>query len=213
MKRFVKAARGAGIAVSLSALMLGSCLANPAEPNRENFTGAVKNYLAERGRLCLAKYDWPITVTVADQAAKARNAVQMPVLEKLGLVKGEDGTMNLVQARRYTLTDEGQKYYIHSPVVVATATQSTTHEADFCVATLTLDKVVGWEKPQTQDGETRTSVLFTYKIDPVPFTKDEEFRHAFPMVTRVVEGAGTMQLREGMRLTKDGWVAEELFKR
>jgi hypothetical protein len=223
MKRFVKAARGASIAVSLLALMQGGAQANPAgphsagphpaEPNMENFTGAIKNYLAERGRLCLGKFDWPITVTVADQASKARDAVQMPVLEKLGLVKGEDGTMNLVDARRYTLTDEGKKYYIHSPVVVATATKSVTHEADFCVATLTLDKVVGWENPQTQDGQTRTSVLFTYKIDPAPFTKNADFQRVFPMVTRVVQGAGTMQLREGVQLTKDGWVAEELFKR
>lgn len=223
MKRFANSARSAGVTtISLIALvLLGGCHSK-SEANMENFTNTINHYLSERGHLCVAKYDWPIYVTTDDQAAHSRDAVQMPVLEKLGLVKGtdmtverkgEDGAKITAQARQYVLTDEGQKYYLHVPIVVATATQKVTHPADFCVATLTLDKVVGWEKPQTRDGETRTSVLFTYKIDPAPWTKDPDVRRVFPMVTRVIEGAGTMQLREGVRLTPDGWVAEEFFQR
>jgi hypothetical protein len=223
MKRLSTTARGAGIAVSLSTLiLLAGCNDKPNEPNAENFTKTINSYLADRGHLCLAKYDWPVYVTTDDQAGHSRDALQMPVLEKLGLAKGEDMTVErtgddgakiTAQARQYVLTDAGQKYYLHKPVVIATGGKTVTHEADFCVATLTLDKVVGWEKPQTHDNETRTSVLYTYKIDPAPFTKDPDFQRVFPMVTRVVEGAGTMQLREGVRLGKDGWTAEELFKR
>jgi hypothetical protein len=33
------------------------------------------------------------------------------------------------------------------------------------------------------------------------------------MVKRVIEGAGTMQLREGVYLTSKGWVADEVFVR
>jgi hypothetical protein len=29
----------------------------------------------------------------------------------------------------------------------------------------------------------------------------------------VIEGAGTMQLREGVHLTSNGWVADEVFVR
>ncbi|HEY0181626.1 MAG TPA: hypothetical protein VGC09_02360 [Rhodopila sp.] len=223
MKPLSKPARGAGIAASLFAAALLAGCHSKTEPDMENFTSTINSYLAERGHLCMAKYDWPIDVTTADNAMHSRDSVQMPVLEKLGLVKetdttvervtGEDGAKTTLQAHRYELTDEGQKYYIHKPVVVATASQSVTHPADFCVATLTLDKVVGWDAPQTQDGTTKTSVLFTYKIDPAPWTQDADFRRAFPMVERVVEGAGTMQLREGVRLTSDGWVAEEFFQR
>jgi hypothetical protein len=222
MKRLSNAARGAGTAISLSVLiLLGGCQDKPAEPNMENFTKTINSYLAERGHLCLAKYEWPIYVA-DDKTSNSRDAVQMPVLEKLGLVKGtdmtvertgDDGAKISAPGRQYALTDEGQKFYVHKPVVVATSTKQVTHDADFCVATLTLDKVVGWEPPVEQDGTSRTSVLFTYKIDPAPWTKNPDFQRVFPMVTRVVEGAGTLQLREGVRLTKDGWVAEEFFQR
>jgi hypothetical protein len=221
MKRFFRPARGAGIAVLLASALLGGC-EDKTEPNMQNFTRSINQYLGERGRLCLAKYDWPIAVTAAEQASRSRDAVQMPVLEKLGLAKGtdvssegtgEDGAKVVLQTRQYELTDEGRKFYIHSPVVVATAGRTVTHPADFCVATLTLDKVVGWETPQTHDGVTRTSVLYTYKIDPAAWTRDADFRRVFPMVARVVEGAGVMQLREGVQLTKDGWTAEEFLQR
>ncbi|SAI65605.1 Uncharacterised protein [Bordetella ansorpii] len=222
MKRFSNTARHAGTALSLSLMLLGTCHAAAADATLENFTGTITRYLAERGHVCLAKYEWPVYVTKQDQAAKTRDAVQMPVLEKLGLVKGldtpvegtdNDGKKIRAQARQYSLTEEGNKYYLHKPVVVATAGQQTTHPADFCVATLTLDKVVGWEPPVKQGDDTRTSVLYTYRIDPAPWTRDAEFQRVFPMVARLVESAGTLQLREGVRLTKDGWVAEELFKR
>ncbi|WP_233869055.1 hypothetical protein [Paraburkholderia adhaesiva] len=224
MKPFSNTVRGAGVGVTLSALvMLAGCHGNPAEPNAANFTKTINTYLADRGHLCVAKYDWPIHV--ADQDAvltHSRDAVQLPVMEKLGLVKsnammvertGEDGIKIRAPGREYALTDAGQKFYVHKTMVVAMPGKTVTHDADFCVATLTLDKVVGWEPPQTHDGQTRTSVLFTYKIDPAPFARDPQFQRVFPMVARVIEGAGTMQLREGVRLTKDGWVAEEYFVR
>ena len=225
MKRFTVTPRNTTLLISLAALvLLGACQRKPAEPNMENFTKAVNSYLAERGHLCLAKYDWPIYVSDQDaQDTHSRDAVQLPVMEKLGLVKStamvlertaDDGVTKIkAPGREYVLTDEGKKYYLHQPVVLATATKTVTHDADFCVATLTLDKVVGWEQPVTRDGQTKTSVLFTYKIEPAPFTKDADFQRVFPMVVRVIEGAGTIQEREGMRLTKDGWVAEEYFQR
>jgi len=188
--------------------------------NRDNLTAAVNDYLAQRGNLCVAKYDWPIAVTAADRQARSLDAQQMPYLETLGLVtgrdtsvarKGVDGVASTVPAREYALSETGQKYYLHVPVVVATATQHVTHPADLCVAKLALDRVFGWEKPQTINGRTVSSVLFSYQIvDPAPWMKTEDARRAFPTAIRAIDNAGTLQLRLGVHLTPDGWVADEL---
>ena len=199
--------------------LLGACRSQQQGqlPNRANFTAAVNHYLAQRGHLCLAKYDWPITVTAADRQARSLNAQQMPVLEALGLVTGHDvgatgkGADGAAQpAREYALTAEGQKYYLHEPVLIATATRRVTHPADFCAATLSLDRVIGWEKPMALDDRTVTSVLFTYNIAPAPWAQMPEARRVFPVVTHAVENAGTLQLRLGVHLTQSGWVADEL---
>jgi hypothetical protein len=189
-------------------------------PNRDNFTAAVNDYLAQRGHLCVGKYDWPIAVTADDRQARSLNAQQMPYMEALGLAtsrdvsvarKGAGGAVSTVPAREYALTAEGQKYFVHVPIVAATPTQRVTHPADFCVARLSLDRVFGWEKPQTLAGRTVSSVLFSYRIvDPAPWMKSPEARHAFPMALRAIDNAGTLQLRLGVHLTPDGWVADEL---
>jgi hypothetical protein len=195
------------VSVLMMLALLAACSNPQAQlPNRENFTAAVNDYLGQRGHLCLAKYDWPITVTAADQQAGSLDAQQMQTLEALGLAKSSD----VQSAREYTLTAEGQKYYLHVPVVIATATRRAVHAADFCVATLSLDRVIGWEKPQTLDGRTMTSVLFTYQIAPAPWTQTPGARRVFPIVTHAVENAGTLQLRLGVHLTQRGWIADEL---
>ena len=201
--------------------LLAACHSKEAQlPNRDNFTAAVNDYLAQRGNLCLAKYDWPIAVTEADRQARSLDSQQMPALETLGLVTGKDasvtrksarGVAATLPAREYALTSEGQKYYLHVPVVVATPTEHVTHPADFCVARLTLDRLFGWEKPQTINGRSVTSVLFSYRIvDPAPWLRTPDARRAFPMAIRSIDNAGVLQLRLGVHLTPDGWVADEL---
>lgn len=184
-----------------------------------NLTAALNDYLAHRGNLCLAKYDWPIDVTSVEQQAGDSDAVQMPVLEKLGLVTSRDtmvirktgeGTV-MLSAREYALTAEGRKYWLHEPVIIATATSRITHSADFCVAKLSLDRIIGWEPPLTRDGKTKTVVTFTYKIDPAPWTRSPDVRRVFPMIARAIDSAGKMQLREGFTLTPNGWFANELI--
>jgi len=189
-------------------------------PNRANFTAAVDDYLAQRGHLCIGQYDWPVVVTEADRRSASANARQMPVLESLGLVSGRDlgvarthaGEASAgAPAREYALTAQGRKYYLHVPVVVATATQRVTHPADFCVARLALARVFGWEKPLTLAGRSVSSVLFSYRIvDPAPWALTPDARRAFPLVARAIDNAGTLQLRLGVHLGPDGWVADEL---
>ena len=210
----------AGTALLVLAL-LAACHDEQAQlPTRDNFTAALNDYLSQRGNLCLAKYDWPIAVTEADRQSHSPDAQQMPVLETLGFVssrdasvtrKGADGVAATLPAREYALTPAGQKYYLHVPVVVATPTQHVTHPADFCVARLTLDRLFGWEKPQAVNGRMATSLLFSYRIvDPAPWMATPEARRAFPMAIRSIDNAGVLQLRLGVHLTPDGWVADEL---
>jgi hypothetical protein len=108
----------ASVFVLLTACSNGSSV---KEANEANFTKALNDYLAKRGDLCLAKTEWPVNVTRQEAASvTTRNAVQMPVLEKLGLVtsttatieqEGEDGKTR-TPGRRYTLTEEGKRYYL-----------------------------------------------------------------------------------------------------
>jgi hypothetical protein len=204
-------------ALALLAL-LAACTGRQA-PARADFAAAVVDDLAQRGYLCLAKYDWPIAVTDADRQAGSLDARQLPVLEALGLAAGRAATVTrpaagggtaTLPAREYALTAEGRKYYLHVPVVVATPASRVTHAADLCVARLSLDRVFGWEPPRTIDGRTVSSVLFSYRIAPAPWTSAPAARRAFPLVARAIDNAGTLQLRLGVHLAPQGWVADEL---
>jgi hypothetical protein len=204
------------LAIIALAALLAACQDKQAlQPTRANFTAAVDDYLAQRGRLCIAKYDWPITLTQAERQASSADALQMAVLESQGLVAGRDVQATrggaAVPAREYALTSEGGKYFVHVPVVVASATQRVTHPADFCVARLALDRVFGWEAPQAMNGRSVSSVLFSYRVvDPAPWTRTPDARRAFPLVMRAIDNAGTLQLRLGIHLGPKGWIADEL---
>ncbi|NGY05888.1 hypothetical protein [Solimonas terrae] len=200
--------RSFAVISALALLLFAGCADKQTQlPSRANFTAALNDFLAQRGHLCLAKYDWPITVASDAQDAGAR---QLAVLEKLGLAASKDAGGAAPPAREYTLTAEGQKYYLHVPIVIRTATQNVTHPADLCAATLTLDRIIGWDPPQTRDGRTATSLLFTYHIAPAPWARTPEVLHAFPVLARAIEGEGTTQVRIGVHLTRHGWVVDEL---
>jgi hypothetical protein len=210
----VLARRVGGVASLLvllaSLVLLAGCDNEQARfPDRDNFTATVNDYLAQRGHVCLAKYAWPITVPAGSHEPDAQ---QMPVLEKLGLVTGKDVAIT-VPAREYALTDAGRKYYLQVPVVIRTTTQTVTHPADFCAATLSLDRLIGWDPPQTRDGRTATSLLFTYRIAPDPWATAPEVQQVFPLLARAIQREGTMQVRLGVHLTRRGWVADELDAR
>lgn len=55
----------------------------------ETLDAALHAYLAKRGDLCLAKNTWPIDLTQHEIDSGARNALQLPVLERLGLASWE----------------------------------------------------------------------------------------------------------------------------
>lgn len=195
---------GASLLLLAALAALAGCGNDAARfPNQDNFTATVNDYLAQRGHVCLAKYSWPITVPAGSREPDAQ---QMPVLEKLGLVRGKD----VASAREYALTDAGRQHYLQVPVVVRTTTQTLTHPADLCAATLSLDRLIGWDPPQTRDGRTATSLLFTYRIATDDWATAPEVQQAFPLLARAIQREGTMQVRLGVHLTRSGWVADEL---
>ncbi|RSZ36231.1 MULTISPECIES: hypothetical protein [unclassified Variovorax] len=188
--------------------VLAGCGPQQPEANLQNLTVAMNAYLAKKGDLCLGKNKWPIDVPQREAGTRARNAVQMPVLERLGLVSSEktkakddkDTEAGEIEVTRYALTGEGKKYFLEREP-----------QADFCAAHLTLDKIVGWEAPKNaKEPSEAVVVTYTYRIDAAPWTGDAEVQKAFPMVDRVVRGAGTMQLKQNFRRTETGWIPAEI---
>ncbi|BEP60882.1 hypothetical protein GmRootV213_14360 [Variovorax sp. V213] len=186
--------------------VLAGCGPQQHEANLQNLTAAMNAYLATKGDLCLGKTQWPIDVPQREAGTRSRNAVQMPVLEHVGLVsasaakvqdarEGEQPTE--IAVTRYALTEEGKKYF---------RTRET--QGDFCAAHLALDKVVGWEARKDGKDASAVVVTYTYKIDAAPWTGDAGVQKAFPMMDRVVRGAGTMQLKQNFKRTQTGWVPE-----
>ena len=209
----------ATVCVIASTLLLGCT--KSSVPVSNDLTEPLKDYLAHRGHFCLGFYNWPIVVTDDDFAAKDRLAVQLPELEKVGLLSHEDmmldvksdkGVVTHHKARRFTLTPEGDKYFLHTPIVIqANTAKRVVHDADLCAATLTLDAIAGTEPPRSYDGATHTAVLYTYHIDTTPWGKTADVRRVFPMLDHVIVGEGKLQLREGFTQTPKGWVADELL--
>jgi hypothetical protein len=152
------------------AVLFGACHGKPApDPNaanRNNFTRGMVAYLAARGELCLGK-EFPLDVTEREFQLRARNAVQMPALEHLGLVTSsaamgqittEDGPV-AVPVTRFELTETGRHYYRAQSGVG----EGPRAHGDLCVAKLSLDKVVSWEMALTKD--VRNAVVsYTYHI-------------------------------------------------
>lgn len=209
------------LAAAMLPLALAACshADDPRAANEANFRRAMTDYLARRGDLCLARSSWPVDITREELAQGSRNSVQLPVLERLGLVASSQVEIDLpaedarparrTKGTRYQLTDSGRRYYLaRAPHQRDTGTRPP--DRDFCVAHLTLRKVVGWEPPGSAAEGAETVVSFTYDIAAAPWTSDADARRVFPVVDRIVQGAGRLQLKEAMVLTAQGWQAKDL---
>jgi hypothetical protein len=176
--------------------------------NRENLSRGMAAYLEQRGDLCLGKNFWPVDVTQREARSGARDAVQMPVLKRLGLVSStetfaevEEGEEKVpAKVQRYQLTDAGRRYFLP---------RGRHGEAlnDLCAAKLSLDQVVSWEAADPK----HVVVTYTYKVKAAPWTRDPEARRVFPAVARVIQGEGAARMKEGFTLTSRGWIANDLL--
>ena len=203
------------LALFVAAWTLGACHAkpklDPTRASRETFTNGMLSYLAVRGDLCLGK-EFPIDVTERERQAGARNAVQMPVLEGLGLVSSsaamgqintEDGPV-AVPVTRYQLTSTGRQYYLERSL-----SNNQGRHGDLCVAKLSLDKVVSFQVDTQTQGRTAI-VNYTYRVKAAPWTQAPEVKAVFPAVSRVLAGVGSATLQEGFTLTDKGWVPNDI---
>jgi len=192
-----------------------------AELNNAALSSALQTYLVQQGDFCLGKFDWPIDVSAHDITIHTNNAIQMPVLEKIGLVSSSDSTAirkidetdTTVPVRRYVLTAEGQKFYLQKPInSVSPSGEKISHRGDFCAGKLSLDKVISWSAPHDVGDSQETTINYTYKIAAADWTHNPQIRKAFPMLDRIVTGAGTLQLQQRARLTPSGWTAINLWE-
>jgi hypothetical protein len=191
--------------LTAGALAAGQVHAATPAMNQQVLKIAVVKYLEQKGNFCLGKFNWPIAVSDADRRSPSNDALQMPVLEKLGLVAagtGEDPGIKL-----YDLTAEGRKYY-QLKTVHGQNEKPADRPGDFCAAKLALDRVIAWEPPQIVDGEPHTTLKYTYRVaSAAPWTSDADVKRVFPMIRRIMDGAGSMQLSQTFALRDRRWVA------
>jgi hypothetical protein len=189
-----------------AAACAGAAHASMPPLSQKSLTPAVERYLQAHGDFCLGKFKWPIAVSERDRRMGTHDAIQMPVLEKLGLVTASAASDPSVT--QYDLSDEGRKYYLVKKTVTAgPADNRIDHPGDFCVAHLELDHVVNWEPLAVVDGHAHTSVNYTYKVaSAADWTRDSEIQRVFPMIHRIIDGAGTLQLTQAFEWSNKTWV-------
>jgi hypothetical protein len=205
-------------------LLLGLCgpamAATAEQPDARTLEAALGNYLVQHGDLCLGKYDWPIKVSAADFELRTRDAVQLPVLEALGLATSTEGTIvrsteegeQTIPGRRYELTEKGlQSYRVKDFAITTSSGARVEHHGDFCAGKLSLHKVVSWSPPQGAGGQLETTVNYTYKLTAADWARTPEARKVFPVVDRMLKGEGTLQLQQRLRFDGSNWVAVQAW--
>jgi hypothetical protein len=184
----------------------GALRAGTAQPSESELTRAVAHYLSDHGDLCVGKFTWPRVVTQQDQLSHTNDAVQLPVLERLGLVESTeipapaaaDATTNAAvqsseTARRYSLTAMGRRFYLQKKrTTLSVHNQPVEHDQDLCVARLKLDKVVKWSPPEQVHGHPETVVRYTYHVKSADWMADPEARQVFPVADRIIRNQGNM---------------------
>jgi hypothetical protein len=200
--------------------------ATTTSPNEKQLTEAVKAFLADHGDLCMAKYTWPRDVTPGDEKTDPNDAIQLPVLERLGVVKsveipapkqtstaaaGAQSSPPLAPpaapTKRYSLTEKGRQYYLQKRhTIIGPHDRPTEHDADFCVAHLTLDKVIKWSPPEPVHNELETVVRYTYHVKAADWMSEPEAQKVFPIVDRIIRGDGSLMMNATVALQDGKWV-------
>jgi hypothetical protein len=175
-----------------------------ALPHHNGASAAVTAFLADHGDLCVAKYTWPRDVTAADREAGSNDAIQLPVLQRLGLVASK--TIN-GSIQRYSLTAKGRRYYLRKTrTTLGVHGQPVEHTADFCVARLSLDKVVTLSRLHAVKGHEETVAAYTYRVKPAKWLADPQARQVFPIVDRIIRGEGRLEMTATLELRGGKWV-------
>jgi hypothetical protein len=205
------------LALALALLAGAAGCGSKTEASRANFERGMRDYLAKHGDLCIGWRRWPMDVTDAQVAAGAPDALQLPELERLGLVSStvlpvrDEGRTTPFEVRRYRLTAKGRQSLERATHELVNPEDPTApRRGDLCVAKVSLARVESWDLQS--DAKPPTAVVsYTYGVEAPAWTADAGFRKVFPAVARLLGGAGTAQLVERFTLTADGWLANELL--
>jgi len=193
---------------------------DPSVANRANLGHALQAFLAQRGDICLAKYDWPIDVSARDIAAGTRDAVQLPVMASQGLVlarpgyviyKNEAGDEERVSTTRYELTELGRRYFKagHETVLHPHGGPEVVRRGDFCAGHLDLDSIVRISEPVVAQGQPRTaSVAYRYRFTPEAWVRNDAARAVFPMIDKIMKSQGEMLMTQNFHFDGQHWVAD-----
>ncbi len=205
IKVWMAAMAAAGMTCALAAAPANA--SNPGSaPTAKALTPVVKAFLADHGDLCLAWYAWPRDLTAEDQQSGSSEAVQLPVLERLGVVQSVE--VPPAPTRRYSLTAKGRQYYLHKKrIILDVHGQPEERDADFCVAHLSLDKVIRWDPPEPQHGHVETVVRYTYHIKAADWMSDSEAQKVLPVVARIIRGEGKLLMTATAQLQDGRWVS------
>jgi hypothetical protein len=194
-----------------AACLVGSLAQASAGASRPLMTQAVKKYLNEHGDLCVGKSTWPRFVTEEDRRAGSNDALQMPVLERLGLVESAEVSIPASDpvgpVKRYSLTAKGRQFYLRKKTTtLGPHDRPVERDADFCVARLSLDKVVKWSSPEEAHGHVETVVSYTYKVKSADWMLDPEARKVFPVVDRIIHGECNALMSATLQAQNGKWV-------
>jgi len=169
----------------------------------EAIAPALDRFLAASGEVCVARPDWPVDVSARDVAARTRNAIQLPVLERAGLVASREGyvdwrdeheAVERVPTRRYELTEAGRQ----------AMKPARGGKPDLCAGRIEVERIVSIDGRD----EGRASVHYLYRFKAEPWVQHEEVRRVFPMLDTLLQGQGRMEMQQGFHVDGAAWVAD-----
>lgn len=199
-------------------LALAGC-GSKQDANEKNFGAAISQHLDKSGELCLRLDKWPVDVSEMELRLQTGSVGQMEALAAIGLATGSDTEVDQIgmfdkkptghkfKVKRYTLTDEGKKYYREKEVdQIGLDGRKKVIQGDICYGKKALDKVVKWEGPMKFGDYQSANVTYLYKIDGLAeWAKKPEFLTGFPYVAEIIDGAGKKEQQRGVKLTNLGW--------
>lgn len=198
----------------MAALTLAGCH-RPDAANEANFSAALEKHLDAHGDLCIGRHTWPVDVPDVPDAGHLRDGIQMPALEHAGLVehvdagmkvRRRDGSEEVVKALRYDLSAKGKALFNAHPQTAARGADAA--QPDLCYGHVRLAKIAGWDTPHKSEDDPAhlvTTVRYTYTLDPASWARDAVVQGAFPVLAHVVKGSGSVELKQTLVATDDGW--------
>lgn len=199
--------------------MLAAC-GSKTDANEKNFGAAMNKYFEVKGDLCLNHDKWPVDLTDMDQRLDriGGRMGQLAALETAGLVKSEDVTVTPdspyakpYQVKRYSLTDAAKPFIKETETRSIGITERVGKRTEVCWGKTALDKVVKWEGPMKFGDYQEAGITYTYKVaKQAAWVGKAEVLAAFPHIKSVLDGAGKLERKHGVKLTSQGWEAKGL---